>query len=164
MRHYGILSPPREILVLLVNWDVSDLPHEQFVAALTISSVIALFIYGIFHFVAIHVCHKRTSGENCGKEKTLWTVHNKRYDLKSFVKAHPGGSDCTTAHYEPTPHTHTPTPSSRLHEPSPRLHDPTSHLTSGKVGTLFFWVKDETVRSFSSRTIPSLTRKECEQP
>jgi len=93
MRHYGILSPPREILVLLVNWDVSDLPHEQFVAALTISSVIALFIYGIFHFVAIHVCHKRTSGENCGKEKTLWTVHNKRYDLKSFVKAHPGGRD-----------------------------------------------------------------------
>jgi fatty acid desaturase len=92
-------GPPRRIL-LLVGWKVGDTLAEQFTAATIISGALALLTIAIYGCLAATLCGKRSPAARAAKlnqadraNSDLWTVHNKRYDLRSFVTKHPGGID-----------------------------------------------------------------------
>jgi hypothetical protein len=104
-------SQPRKIL-WLVGWSVGDDPRDQFAASLTISCGLALVAVAIWIFCALICCESgqarrmraqmksqrekipATTASLTATERleSLWTVHNKRYDLAPFVQSHPGGS------------------------------------------------------------------------
>jgi fatty acid desaturase len=99
-------GPPRRIL-LLVGWRVGDTAQDWAECALVISSLLALLTAAIWACSASLCCdtavHQRRRRRRLEAEGTqsvaeaarvqpLWTVHNRRYDLRKFVAAHPGGA------------------------------------------------------------------------
>jgi len=90
---------PRLILQLL-GWRVGDTSHEQNVAAFVISFV--LFIVCVLIYVGMShcICSRHLRRLRCHPKREassrlehIWTIHNKRYDLRGFVNQHPGGID-----------------------------------------------------------------------
>ena len=107
-----LIGEPRKIL-LLVSWEVGEDPSEQWRASLVISCSLMLVAVVIWLACAMACCDPRRVRQNRISLKAereqrapsgtsmaaadhlanLWTVHNKRYNLGPFVKAHPGGVD-----------------------------------------------------------------------
>lgn len=112
-----LFGPPRKIL-LLIFWDVGDKPVDQYTVSLVISVALLLITVWIYTGFAAAGCGKRSlAGQRAALKQAsrlpaqgngvksvgggspmvppdaLWTVHNKRYDLRSFVSRHPGGVD-----------------------------------------------------------------------
>ncbi len=97
-------GPPRRILLVL-GWDVGDDPESICTAAFTISAVLAVVAACIWVTCQLACCNsdnrrrKRAllegspalSASGTPLEE-LWTVHNRRYDMRKFVSAHPGGA------------------------------------------------------------------------
>jgi len=112
-----LFGPPRNILILILL-KVGDDPWEQFWVALAISVLLAVIAAVIYIWLSDSLCGKRSvAGERVAHKRwhewrvadgnheneqpnpqerdpsTLWTIHNKRYDLRDFVEQHPGGVD-----------------------------------------------------------------------
>ena len=98
----AVFGPPRRILLLLA-WDVGDDTPAQWRCATIISSALAAATIAIY-MLAAFACCERSNRKAARKAKKVletaggisldevWTVHNKRYDLRAFAAAHPGGA------------------------------------------------------------------------
>ena len=99
-------GPPRRILLVL-GWDVGDDPEALWAAALLISGGVALVLTAVWLLCQWSCCsaaerrRMRQRADAAGPPPVdskgtpldeLWTIHNKRYDMRSFVAAHPGGA------------------------------------------------------------------------
>ena len=85
------------ILLLLFNWNVGEAHGEQCAAALAISAASFLLTVAIYVAAARCCCGARHQVLARQKQRLphedLWTVHNRRYDLRDFMRSHPGGVD-----------------------------------------------------------------------
>ena len=101
-------SPPRRIL-LIVGADIGDDFETHWLVSLLISGVLALVCAAIW-VASQHACcdvakqrrlelarrqglsGRRASSAGGVPLDELWTIHNKRYDVRRFVNSHPGGA------------------------------------------------------------------------
>jgi hypothetical protein len=103
--------PPRKAW-LLIGWDSGDQLGANVTAAILLSSLAGTVTLSAYVCVALACCHRRPKRDQAksvdalavgrlGKmdersvvlnRSKLWTVHNKRYDLRSYVASHPGGT------------------------------------------------------------------------
>lgn len=118
----SLIGQPRTILLLL-GWTVGDTRHQQVAAAIVISTCLALLTVCIYVVSSQICCSKRMRQHQAASRRvaegelrsgqyqvgatevarsrsmddpaldSLWTVHNRRYDLNDFVARHPGGID-----------------------------------------------------------------------
>lgn len=87
------------ILLRLFGWNVGETHGEQCSAALAISAASFLLTVAIYVMSASCCCGARHQSRMHARRQTrqpdedLWTVHNRRYDLRAFMRSHPGGID-----------------------------------------------------------------------
>ena len=95
--HQSLSDDQPRILLRLFGWNVGAMHGEQCSAALAVSA--ASFLLTIVIYVASarcccgarHQAHARRQTRQ--PDDDLWTVHNRRYDLRTFMHSHPGGID-----------------------------------------------------------------------
>jgi len=94
-----IAGPPRDVLSLF-GLTVGNDPAEQWRAIMILSAFCLCFSMTVYISLTVLFCRVRRrgsaaaadSGDAPTHQEMLWTVHNKRYDLRDFVQRHPGGS------------------------------------------------------------------------
>ena len=85
------------VLLQLFGWSVGDAHGERCAAALAVSTGAFLLTIAIYVLAASCCCGARhqvwARQRRPRPHADLWTVHNKRYDLREFMRSHPGGVD-----------------------------------------------------------------------
>jgi len=85
-------------LLQLIGVDVGDDREAQISAALALSAAMFVVVSSVVVLVLLLVsCWIKSRGEDHfgarqDARTTIWTVHNRRYDLTAFVEKHPGGA------------------------------------------------------------------------